>query len=54
VGSNSFDLESFKWYADGRVERRATGTRGWKRLEYAFGRDYNRERDRRIGRHVKE
>ena len=40
VGSNSFDLESFKWYADGRVEQQGNRDTWLERLEYAFGRDY--------------
>ena len=40
VGSNSFDLESFKWYADGRVEQQGNRDTWLERLEYAFSRDY--------------
>ena len=40
VGSNSFDLESFKWYPDGRVEQEGNRDTWLERLAYAFSRDY--------------
>ena len=40
VGSNSFDLESFKWYPDGRVEQEGNRDTWLERLAYVFSRDY--------------
>jgi hypothetical protein len=40
VGSNSFSLESLKWYADGHVERQGNRDTWLERLAYALARDY--------------
>jgi hypothetical protein len=40
VGSNSFSLESLKWYADGHVEHQGNRDTWMERLSYALARDY--------------
>jgi len=40
VGSNSFSLESLKWYADGHAEQQGNRDTWLERLAYALARDY--------------
>ena len=40
AGSNSFTLESVKWYADGHSEQEGNRDTWLERLAYALGRDY--------------
>jgi hypothetical protein len=40
AGSNSFSLESVKWYADGHSEQEGNRDTWLERLAYALGRDY--------------
>jgi hypothetical protein len=40
VGSNSFSLESLKWYANGQVEYQGNRDIWLERLVYALARDY--------------
>jgi hypothetical protein len=40
VGSNSFSLESLKWYADGQTAHRGNRDTWLERLAYALGRDH--------------
>ena len=40
VGSNSFTLESLKWYADGHSEQNGNRDTWLERLAYALARDY--------------
>ena len=40
AGSNSFSLESLKWYADGHSEQEGNRDTWLERLAYALGRDY--------------
>ena len=40
VESNSFSLESLKWYADGHSEQKGNRDTWLERLEYAMSRDY--------------
>jgi hypothetical protein len=40
AGSNTFSLESFKWYADGHSEQEGNRDTWLERLAYALARDY--------------
>jgi hypothetical protein len=40
AGSNSFSLESLKWYADGHAEQEGNRDTWLERLAYALARDY--------------
>ena len=40
VGSNTFSLESLKWYADGHTENEGNRDTWLERLAYALARDY--------------
>jgi len=40
AGSNSFSLESLKWYADGHAEQEGNRDTWLERLSYALARDY--------------
>jgi hypothetical protein len=40
VGSNSFNLESLKWYATGQVEQKGNRDTWLERLSYALARNY--------------
>jgi hypothetical protein len=40
AGSNSFSLESVKWYADGHAEHKGNRDTWLERLAYALARDY--------------
>jgi hypothetical protein len=49
AGSNSFSLESLKWYADGHAEQEGNRDTWLERLAYALARDYTVNVTDRLG-----